>query len=462
MDDKARGGLFLGLHGLYQFTQLNRTGLTRVAGYTDEPANVTVNGIKPGAWSLPGGRPWAFDIGLSLASGNSNVTISATDAGNTVTTHSWTVVTGGTAANFTYDANGDMLQRVNDPGAGGNLTTSSNYTWDGLGRLLTAKTGNTTVTFGYDGLGRRVSLSANVSGNVTNEYYLWDGDQIVEKRLGGNTSANIIAAYYTYGFQTRSGNTTVTGNYFYTKDHLGSIREITGNDGVTVEGRYSYGPWGETIYLDYSGGAVAQPQFGYAGYFQTNYLPNLYFTKYRAYYPVAGRWLSRDPIGEAGGVNLYGYVGNSPIDAIDRSGKLTFNFNNSTTIDIPPEPVSDAAAYTVLGIIAVAGAAPVAIDLGVEGLTYVGLQGLRGVIPFIADGSETLITEDPIEIVVNPDPVPIDPVEEPPFITNPSDQPVPTGPAVPAWVPLQLGNLGGCVQGIEDSFPDPSETSINS
>jgi hypothetical protein len=142
-----------------QLTQQSRSGLTRVAGYTDEPANVLVNGIKPPAWSLPGGRPWAFDISLGLDSGNSNVTISATDAGGNVTTHMWTVLAGGTAANFTYDANGDMLSRVNNPSASGNLTTSANYTWDGLGRLTNITYANPLVNstaqveFSYDGLG---------------------------------------------------------------------------------------------------------------------------------------------------------------------------------------------------------------------------------------------------------------------------------------------------------------------
>lgn len=46
----------------------------------------------------------------------------------------------------------------------------------------------------------------------------------------------------------------------------------------------------------------------------------MYYYGYRCYDPVTGRWPSRDPIGERGGLNLYGFVGNSPNNSIDRLG----------------------------------------------------------------------------------------------------------------------------------------------
>ncbi len=44
---------------------------------------------------------------------------------------------------------------------------------------------------------------------------------------------------------------------------------------------------------------------------------------YRYYDPLTGRWPSRDPIGERGGLNLYGFVGNEPIDRVDFDGRFT-------------------------------------------------------------------------------------------------------------------------------------------
>jgi RHS repeat-associated protein len=50
----------------------------------------------------------------------------------------------------------------------------------------------------------------------------------------------------------------------------------------------------------------------------------LLYYGYRYYDPNTGRWLNRDPLGERGGVNLYGFVKNSPTNAVDRLGLDTF------------------------------------------------------------------------------------------------------------------------------------------
>src|SRR5215469_13115891 len=44
----------------------------------------------------------------------------------------------------------------------------------------------------------------------------------------------------------------------------------------------------------------------------------------RPYEPNLQRWLTRDPIGEDGGINLYGYVRNDPVDFIDPFGEKLY------------------------------------------------------------------------------------------------------------------------------------------
>jgi RHS repeat-associated protein len=70
-----------------------------------------------------------------------------------------------------------------------------------------------------------------------------------------------------------------------------------------------------------SQGAALFPDFAFTGHYY-HARSGLYFTMYRAYNPSLGRWLSRDPIGEAGGVNLYGYVGNNAVNSVDSLGLL--------------------------------------------------------------------------------------------------------------------------------------------
>ena len=48
----------------------------------------------------------------------------------------------------------------------------------------------------------------------------------------------------------------------------------------------------------------------------------MYYYGYRFYVPALGRWLSRDPIGEKGGLNLYGWCMNNGINGIDLLGSV--------------------------------------------------------------------------------------------------------------------------------------------
>jgi len=171
--------------------------------------------------------------------------------------------------------------------------------------------------FGYDGMGRRVvirELDQTTTNNAetltitSNKTYLWDGAAIVQER--DSTGSNVYRQFYQQGFVDTDGTVL-----FYTRDRLGSIRELT--DGTqTVQARFEYDPNG--VVSQVSGTRVSP--FGYAGYF--GHSPSkLSLTLYRAYDPNLGRWISRDPIGEfGGGNNLYEYVNNNGIIYTDPLG----------------------------------------------------------------------------------------------------------------------------------------------
>jgi RHS repeat-associated protein len=87
----------------------------------------------------------------------------------------------------------------------------------------------------------------------------------------------------------------------------------------TILARYSYDPYGRRTKVSGSYDA----DFGFTGHYY--HAPSgLHLALYRAYDADTGRWLSRDPIGESGGLNLYGYVRNNPMSYVDPFGLAIF------------------------------------------------------------------------------------------------------------------------------------------
>jgi type VI secretion system secreted protein VgrG len=115
--------------------------------------------------------------------------------------------------------------------------------------------------------------------------------------------------------QVTSGSNA--GSYCYTRDHLGSIREMVDSTG-SIRARYSYDVWGNRSGNLITTNSIAA-DFGFTGHYYHSQSV-LWLSPYRAYDPTIGRWLSRDPIAEDGGLNLYGYVGNNPVNEVDPLG----------------------------------------------------------------------------------------------------------------------------------------------
>ena len=89
---------------------------------------------------------------------------------------------------------------------------------------------------------------------------------------------------------------------------------MTNNSG-TIQAEYSFDPYGRTTKIS----EITPADFQQAG----SYLharSTLSITLFRDYAPQIARWISRDPIDEAGGTNLYAYVENRPITETDPFG----------------------------------------------------------------------------------------------------------------------------------------------
>ena len=207
---------------------------------------------------------------------------------------------------FSYN----VLNQLSGLGANAAVKPST-YEWDAENRLVAVVSGATRVEFGYDGLDRRTRIVVRNGGTVASDRrYVWCGDQLCEERDA--TGAAVLKRYSSHGIQNVAASEIPVGNYFFTRDHLGSIREMTSASGASSV--YDYSAFGEQTIL----GAGLPSDFGYTGHFQ---LPaaNALLAPYRAYSPALGRWLSRDPGGEGHGLNLYAYTAD-PINKLDPFG----------------------------------------------------------------------------------------------------------------------------------------------
>jgi RHS repeat-associated protein len=146
----------------------------------------------------------------------------------------------------------------------------------------------------------------------------FDGWSLIEERDG----AGLLQAEYVHGpmidevlARIGPGGATV----YYHADALGSVTHLTDGSGTVVES-YAYDAFGKPH-------LATPPASGNRFLFQgREWLHEIGLADHRnrLYSPELQRWLNRDPIGEAGGMNLYAFVGNDPANFIDPDGEKRF------------------------------------------------------------------------------------------------------------------------------------------
>jgi RHS repeat-associated protein len=251
---------------------------------------------------------------------------------------------------YSYDANGNR--------------TNAGYTNSTNNRL----TGDGTFTYNYDNEGNRTKRTKTTTGEVTN--YSWDyRNRLTRVEERNNSNQLLKSAIYTYDIFDRrlsktvdpdgagtlpaiverfiydrdhillsfDGNSNLTHRYLHgamldqiladdrgnnltwmLTDNIGTVRDIVNNSGA-VQNSLKYESFGK---IASQTNASVETRFGYTGR-ELDSESGLSYYRARYYDPAVGRFISEDPISFVGGdVNLYRYVGNSPVDGIDPMGTI--------------------------------------------------------------------------------------------------------------------------------------------
>src|ERR1043166_2630542 len=215
------------------------------------------------------------------------------------------ILDGAVPRTMKYDLNGNLTNSTS-------ASSTNIYEWDAADRLvritqLPTNSPQLTSEFTYDGFGRRIQIIEKTNGGVQSENRcLWCGMDLCEER--DSTGSSVNKRFFGQGEQI--GGTS----YYFTRDHMGSVREMMDSTSI-IRARYDYDPYGRRTKL--SGDLDAD--FGFTGHYF--HAPTaLSLTLYRAYDPTTGRWLSRDPLAEGGGPNLYTYCLGDPQNNTDPDG----------------------------------------------------------------------------------------------------------------------------------------------
>jgi len=328
------------VNGANQVVSRTNPGSFDVMGLAPATAQVLVNGLASGVSRK--GQYYHREVAVSNGAGavSAAVSVVASAGAQTVgTVNGRQFVAKGVEA-LEYDAEG-------------NLTRDGRwvYAWDGENRLVGMESvadgpveSRLRLKFEQDWAGRRVrkrvyAWTGGAGGGygaspVVDVKYVWVGWHLAAGLGGAN---NAVLRSYLWGPDAGGGlagdldGAGGVGGLVGVKeggtlrwaalDGQGNVAGLVGaGDGVAV-GWYEYGPHGELLRATGSAGETNPVRYECK---LEDRETGLVYYGFRYYHPGLGRWLGKDPMGEAGGLNLYGYVGGDPINGIDPYGLWDF------------------------------------------------------------------------------------------------------------------------------------------
>ena len=259
-----------------------------------------------------GNRKEAFEFG--------NTTDYETDELNR---YAGIVRNGGEAFTPQYDADGNQTLVKTSTGI-----WTVTYNAENRPVKFESEDGGTTVECAYDSMGRRFEKKVTVGGTTNfHARYLYRGYlQVAECDLTGETPA-LVRSYLWDPSEPEATRvlamTRWEANGTQVKEHLycmhDAMKNVTSLFGEARGRRalYEYRPYGGLVTSE--GNMAQENKFRFSSEYMDDELGLVYYN-YRHLNPLDGRWISRDPIKEQGGWNLFAFVGNRSTNLFDELG----------------------------------------------------------------------------------------------------------------------------------------------
>lgn len=192
---------------------------------------------------------------------------------------------------------------------------NSQLSWDAENRVSSTTVNGTGAQYLYDALSRRI---AKISG-TTIESTIYNGWNVIADYTNHNLSKIYMWGADLSGTAQGAGGVggllavkSGTGSFYPTYDGNGNVSEYLGGTG-SIAAHFEYDAFGRTV-------VNSDTSDSFAYWLSTKYQDKeigLCYYGYRYYDLTTGRWLSRDPNEEKGGVNLYGFHKNDFVNRFD-------------------------------------------------------------------------------------------------------------------------------------------------